>query len=339
MSNDILPTGKLPPEMLDRLLRNLPSEDPRVVIGASVGEDAAIIDFGDRYLVAKSDPITFATDRIGWYAVHVNANDVATRGAAPRWMMMTLLLPEGAATWEMTEAIVAQTAAACRELGVTLVGGHTEVTYDLPRPIIVGHMLGEVARDRLVTSGGGRPGDVVLLAGAVAVEGTALIAREFGAQAEARGVAAETVAAARRLLDEPGISVVNAAHLAVETVQVRAMHDPTEGGLATGLHELAWAGGSGVEVDGDAIPILPECRALCAAFGLDPLGLIASGALLVVVRPDDLPALAAAYERAAIAWARIGTITERSQGLRLVRGGRAQPLPRFDQDEVTKLLA
>jgi hydrogenase maturation factor len=339
MTDDVLPTGKLPPEMLDRLLRNLQCEDPRVLVGASVGEDAATLDFGDRYLVAKSDPITFATDRIGWYAVHVNANDVATRGATPRWMMMTLLLPEGVATWEMAESIVSQTAEACRELGVTLVGGHTEVTYGLPRAVVVGHMLGEVARDRLVTSGGARPGDAVVLAGAVAVEGTALIGREFGARAQALGVDVQTLEAARRLLDDPGISVVRAAHLAIDAVPVHAMHDPTEGGLATGLHELAWAAGTGMEVYGDAVPILPECRELCAAFSLDPLGLIASGALLVVVGPGDVAALGAAYGNAGLPWARIGTVTDRTLGLRIVRGGLAEPLPRFDQDEITRLLA
>lgn len=338
MAEPVLPTGKLPLEMLQRLLVCCTVEDPRVVVGARVGEDAAIIDLSDRFLVAKSDPITFATDRIGWYAVHVNANDIATRGAAPRWMLATLLLPEGKATFAQAEGIMEQMAAAARGLGVSLVGGHTEVTYGLDRAIVVGHMLGEVAKDRLVTTGGARVGDALVLAGAVAVEGTALIAREFGPEARARGVDEETLAVARACLDKPGISVVRAALLAVQTVRVHAMHDPTEGGVATGLHELAWASGTGLRVDAESIPILPVCRRLCAAFGLDPLGLIASGALVMAVDPGDVAALGEAYARAGITWARIGEVRPAEEGVRLVRAGREMPLPRFDRDEVTRLL-
>jgi len=337
LANRVLPTGKLPLEMLQKLLECCKSADPRVVVGARVGEDAAVIDFGDRYLVAKSDPITFATDRIGWYAVHVNANDIATRGAAPRWMLVTLLLPEGEATFAQAQGIMAQVAAASRSLGIGVVGGHTEVTYGLDRPIVVGHMLGEVGKDQLITTGGALVGDAVVLAGAVAVEGTALIAREFGSQARARGVDEETLAAARACLDDPGISVVRAAQLAVQTVRVHAMHDPTEGGLATGLHELAWASGTGLRVDGDTIPILPACRRLCEAFGLDPLGLIASGALLVAVAPGDVAALGRTYSEAGITWARIAEVRPAAEGVCLVRGGREVRLPRFDRDEVARL--
>ncbi len=338
MEHDILPIGKLPPEMLERLLDYCTPCDPRVIVGASVGEDAAILDLPDRFLVAKSDPITFATDRIGWYAVHVNANDIASRGATPRWMLMTLLLPEGSATYEMARAIVDQTAAACCELGVALVGGHTEVTHGLDRPIVVGHMLGEVAKARLVTTGGAEPGDVVVLAGRIAVEGTALIAREWGAKAQLLGVDEATLATARGLLDDPGISVVRAANLAVGAAPVHAMHDPTEGGLATGLHELAWAAQVGMEVDGNAIPVLPECACLCQAFGLDPLGLIASGALLIVVAPEGVQALGSALAAAGIPWARIATVTD-AKGCMLLRcDGRDRPLPRFDRDEITRVV-
>lgn len=339
MRGEPLPTGKLPLEVLEDLLRLSRSQDPRVVVGARVGEDAAILDFGDRFLVAKSDPITFASDRIGWYAVHVNANDVSTRGAAPRWMLTTLLLPEHTATLEMAKEIMGQMAAACCDLGISLVGGHTEVTYGLERALVIGHMLGEVARDQLVTTGGARVGDVVVLAGRIAVEGTALIAREFAAEAQSRGVEPEVLALARGYLDDPGISVVRPARLAVETVPVHAMHDPTEGGLATGLHELAWAAGVGLQVDGDAIPVLPVCQRLCSAFGLDPLGLIASGALLVAVAPGDLTSLGRAYSQAGIPWAVIATVRPREHGLRLTHAGSEQTLPRFDRDEITRLLA
>ena len=140
--------GKLPLEMLAELLGRIERIDPRVALGASPGEDAALIDMGDRYLVAKSDPITFATDLIGWYLVQVNTNDLAVMGATPRWLMATLLLPEGASEAEV-RAIFDQLLDACRAHGIALVGGHTEVTYELPRPIAVGALLGEVGQSTM----------------------------------------------------------------------------------------------------------------------------------------------------------------------------------------------
>ena len=149
--------GKLPLELLTRLLGKIDVKDPRVVLGAKPGEDAALIDFGDRYLVTKTDPITFATDLIGWYLVQVNSNDLAVMGATPKWLMVTLLLPEGSTPEEISE-IFDQLLKACEESNITLVGGHTEVTYDLSRPIAVGSMFGEVDKDRVVLTSGARPG-------------------------------------------------------------------------------------------------------------------------------------------------------------------------------------
>jgi len=144
------PLGKLPAEHLARLLARYTPSDPRVVLGPGIGRDAAVISFGDRYLIAKTDPITFATDEIGWYAVHVNANDVACTGATARWFLATLLLPEGHAPPSLVDDIFDQIASACDELGVALVGGHTEITHGLDRPIVVGCMLGEVTPEKLV---------------------------------------------------------------------------------------------------------------------------------------------------------------------------------------------
>lgn len=338
MATDRLLTGKLPLEALCELLKQCPTGDSRVLVGAGVGEDAAVIDMGDRLLVAKSDPITFATDRIGWYAVHVNANDVATTGAVPKWMLVTLLLPERTATFAKAREIMAQVGAACAGLGISVVGGHTEVTYNLDRPIVVGHMLGEVSRDRLVRSSGARVGDAIVLAGPIAVEGAALIARECEEALRSRGIAEATLAEARHYLDEPGISVVRAARLAVEHAEVHAMHDPTEGGLATGLHELAWASGVGVRVYRERVPVLPACQTLCEGLDLDPLGLIASGALLVAVARESVAALGAAYEQEGIRWAEIGTVVPSAEGLQLIENGAETPLPRYERDEFTRLL-
>src|SRR5216117_2284056 len=195
-----LPVGKLPAQLLQRLFSKYVAADPRVVVGPQVGEDAAVLDMGDRYLVATTDPITFATDEMGWYALHVNANDLAVRGASPRWFMATVLLPEGKSQEAQVEQLFAEVAEACAAVGVSLVGGHTEVTAGLPRPIVVGAMLGEVEKDRLVTTAGAREGDALLLTKGVPLEGAAILAREHGAEAARRGVGPDVIRRAREFL-------------------------------------------------------------------------------------------------------------------------------------------
>jgi hydrogenase maturation factor len=327
--------GKLPAEHLARLLvRHAPSGE-RVVLGPGVGHDAAVISFGDRLLVAKTDPITFASDEIGWYAVHVNANDIACTGATARWFLATLLLPELHTDAHRVDAIFDQIADACHELDVELVGGHTEITYGLDRPIVVGCMLGEVAPEQLVRPDGARPGDALLVTKGIAVEGTAIVAREKGD--ELAGLDSLLLQRCQGFLYEPGISVVRDAAVATSAGEVHVMHDPTEGGLATGLWELAEAAQVGLEVDETSIPILPETQILCARLGLDPLGLIASGALLLAVAPGDAAAILTALEQAGIAAARIGRVVKRERGIRLQSATGERPLPRFARDEIARL--
>jgi hydrogenase expression/formation protein HypE len=331
------PLGKLPPDHLARLLARHAPSDPRVVLGPGVGRDAAVIDVGDRYLVAKTDPITFASDEIGWYAVHVNANDVACTGAAPRWFLATLLLPEGHTPPTLVNAIFDQIGDACCELDVAVVGGHTEITHGLDRPIVVGCMLGEVSPNRLVRPYGARPGDALLMTKGVAVEGTAIIAREVNGINGLSGLDERFLERCRGFLHEPGISVVRDAAVATAAGKVHAMHDPTEGGLATGLLELAAAAKVGLEVEEDAIPILPETQTLCTRLGLNPLGLIASGALLLAVAAEDANAVLTALEGVGIAAARIGQVVERKRGVVLQVAAGARPVPRFERDEITRL--
>ena len=281
--------------------------DPRVVLGPRVGEDAAVLDMGDRYLVATTDPITFVTEDLGWYALVVNANDLAVRGAAPRWFLATCLLPEGRTTEGLVVRLFAQLGTACRELGVSLVGGHTEITHGLDRPIVVGTMLGEVAKDRLVTTGGARPGDVLLLTKGIPLEGTSIIARIRADELRARGYAEATLARARDYLGR--------------------------------LSVVPEAAGVGLRVEADRVPVLAEGGALCAEFGLDPLGTIASGALLVALGPADAGVLLHALAREGIDGAFIGRVVPPGEGVTLVRAGHPVALPRFEQDEITRLLA
>ena len=330
--------GKLPTELLSQLLDKVEISDPRVFLGPRPGEDAALIDFGDRYLAAKTDPVTFATDLIGWYTVQVNANDLAVMGATPRWLMVTLLLPEGTEPG-VVEDIFGQLRQASSALGVTLVGGHTEVTYDLPRTIAVGVMLGEVDKDRVVMTSGARPGDAIVLSKGIAIEGTALLAREAGEKLRRAGVEADVIERARDLLFSPGISVVRDAEVACRAVAVHSMHDPTEGGLATGLLEVAMGANIGLLVDAGRIPVLPECRIVCEALGLDPLGLIGSGALLATLDPSEAPQLIEALAEDGIHAYEIGRVTPPEEGLRLLTSEGLRDLPVFERDELARFLA
>ena len=332
-----LPVGKVRSELLAGLFAKHVTLDPRVVLGPRVGEDAAVLDMGDRYLVATTDPITFVTEDLGWYALVVNANDIAVRGAAPKWFLATCLLPEGRTTEDEVEALFGQLGAACRELGVSLVGGHTEITHGLDRPLVVGTMLGEVPKPKLVTTGGARPGDMLLLTKGIPVEGTSIIARARGDLLRTRGYTEAALARARGYLGQ--LSVVPEALLATELASVHAMHDPTEGGLATALWELAEAAGVGLSVEAERIPVLPEGRALCAEFGLDPLGTIASGALLIALGSADAGIVLHACAREGIDCAFIGRVAPQEAGVTLMRGGRRGELPRFPQDEITRLFS
>lgn len=327
--------GKFPSAMLERLLSKVTSTDPRVLIGPKIGEDAAVIDMGNRLLVAKSDPVTFATDSIGWYAVQVNANDVACTGAVPKWFLATLLIPPQFSE-DDAEQVFEQVVDACRTLDIALIGGHSEVTYGIDRPIILGSMLGEVERDSLIHTGGAQEGDSIVLTKGIAIEGTALLARDCTDSLGQAGVSPETIEKCTTLLTNPGISVLKDAQLACAVAEVHSMHDPTEGGLATGLREVAKASGLGLAVEEGSIPVLPECQTICRALGLDPLGLLASGALLITLPASDVPKLILTLETQGIAGWEIGQMLAQEEGLIMIGHEGEVILPEFPRDELAR---
>ena len=332
-----LPPGKLPIEILDRLIRTYTSSIHGVAVGASIGEDAAAIDIGEKYLLAKTDPITFVAEDIGTYAIHVNANDIAAMGGKPLWFLATVLLPEKGTTPELVETIFRQLAIACGKIDAAFCGGHTEITVGLDRPIVIGTMLGEVEKGRLVTTAGAMPGDDILLSKAIAIEGTSILAREKGREIAGR-FGEEFLRGCRRLAEDPGISVLEESRIAVRNGNVHSMHDPTEGGLANALHEVAAAADAGLSIEEDRIPIHEECRVLCEHFGLDPLGLLASGSLLIILEPSDRDKVIRALAKEGIPAARIGKITRKGEGVKIARRGRERDLPRFERDEIARVL-
>jgi len=330
-----LPSGKLPNRLLHDFLDQFVFDDPSVLINPGVGEDIAAIDIESReVLVLKSDPITFATDSIGQYAVLVNANDIATSGATPRWFLTTLFFPCGT-TASQIQFVFEELKSFCRQWGITLCGGHTEITDAVIRPIAAGMMAGTVARREMIDKSRMAKGDRVLLTKGVAVEGTAIIAREFAARLQKAGMAAGEIDRCRRFLDN--ISIITEAKIAAAIAGTSAMHDITEGGLATALEELGIAGGHAIRVNVDKIPLYPETQKICSLLGINPLGLIGSGSLLICCRRKDCRKLLADIGAAGIAVTPIGEVMESGREIRAYIGKKQVPWPAFEVDEITKL--
>jgi len=325
--------GKLPVAFLQRLLRLRGAPDRRVVLGPAFGEDAAVIDLGAQYLILKSDPVTFTADEIGWYAVHVNANDVAVMGARPAWFQATIIVPPGTPA-AAVRTIFRDIDRSARRLGIAVTGGHTEVSPAVRQPIVAGDMQGVVSHDGLVTSSGARTGDIVLMTKSAGIEGTSILARSFPTAARrVLGTVGQRQAA--RFHHRPGISVVTEALLAART-GATAMHDPTEGGVAAGLFELAIASHTRLRIDLDRIPVHPHTERLCTRFGLRPLGLIGSGALLLTIPERSAARLLRAFSRRRIPATCIGTVVT-GTGVEARRDGKRVRFEWSQRDELTRL--
>jgi hydrogenase expression/formation protein HypE len=330
-----LSPGKLPNDLLESFLNEFNFHDPSVLIHAGVGEDAAAVDIaGDEVLVIKSDPITFATDSIGHYAVLINANDIATSGAVPRWFLATLLFPPGV-TPSAVRQVMHELESMCRRWDITLCGGHTEVTDAVTRPVITGMMVGTVTKDRLIDKRNIQTGDNVLLTKALAVEGTAVIARDHGNRLRTLGMAESEIEACKRLLSS--VSVLEEAKIAGGSGWGIAMHDVTEGGLATALAELSIASGYRIQINVDDIPVFELTGKICGLLHIDPLGLIGSGSLLICCRPEKSDPLMKKIKSAGIDIARIGEVMGAGCGIEAVSRRGAAIWPSFEADEITRL--
>ena len=326
-----LASGKIPLELLNRLIAEFPPPPPEVRLGARIGEDACGIEIAGGVLVAAADPITLTSAEVGRLSVIVNANDVAVCGARPRWFLAVVLVPPGT-----TEGAVRELFAAVRralsELGAYLVGGHTEVTPAVNQPTVVGQMLGLAESGSLVTTGGFGPGDVVLQIKPAPIEGAAVLASE--AAGRLHGIDTVVLEAAGSALDDHGIAVVEPALLAAE-LGVKALHDPTEGGLAGGLHEMAYAAGVGISIEPQAVLWFEPGLAVCRALEVDPWSTLASGTLLAVFPHERVEAALTAFAEHGHPAAVIGS-AEPGTGVR-DSAGRAIAWP--ERDEVARLLS
>jgi hydrogenase maturation factor len=332
-------TGKLETSILAKLLKKYTILDPQIVIGPGIGEDATVIDLGseeDNLWVVTADPITFTTEEIGYYGVVVNLNDIATRGAIPKWFMATLLFPEGTSL-NSIEEVFRQIHEACRCFEISFIGGHTEITPGIEKLILSGQMIGVVKKDRLVTTGGARSGDLVALVKGVCIEGTSIMAREKESELLKMGMPPSLIRRAKAFISDPGIEVLRVARIACDHATVHSMHDPTEGGLINGIVEMALASRKEIEVDLNKVPVYEESRILCERLGLNPLGVIASGALLLSISPSDLPAIQRAFREASIPIQVIGQVREGAARVLARDGKRVKELEPFARDEILKI--
>jgi hydrogenase maturation factor len=333
-----LGAGKLPAELLAHLLAtNIRRDDPSVLVAPAPGFDAAMIRPGDDVIV-KSDPITFATSSPGDYLVAVNANDIACLGGVPRWLTVTAIFPLGRATVGDVSDLFASLARACERTGVSRIGGHTEVTPGVDRLLLSGTMIGIPGEHGTLLPGGASAGDELWMTQAAGIEGTSIIATE-APESALSGIPEHLLDVAQSLLDDPGISIVGSAELARRTTTVTAMHDPTEGGIVTAIHELADASNLGFDVDIEHIPVWPVTRALTERFDVSPFGLIASGSLLFATAPGAEADLQRAFGEAGIPVSRIGRFVADSRHRIARTSGGQHPLPRYDADEITRVFA
>ncbi len=326
--------GKLPADFLKTCISRTSAEDPRILIGPRFGEDCAVLDMGERYLVVKTDPVTFTADDVGWYAVHINANDVATMGAKPAWFQACLLFPPDTSEHGVRQ-VFAQIDSACRDLGISVTGGHTEVTPAVFQPVVVGNMTGVVTKDRLVTTQGVQSGDLVVMTKTAGLEGTSIVFAEKREEME-RILASELQDEVQHIRLAWGISIVKEALLASQH-GATALHDPTEGGGAMGLQELTDVSGLGMQIDLDAIPTLPSTRAICGHFNINPLGLMSSGTLLLTISADKWPSLGRIFQSENIPAQVIGVVTPEA-GIQAQRNGLEVQFVYSERDELLKVL-
>lgn len=300
-------SGKVPPEVLKNIVfANLGIADPDILLGPSLGEDASVIRIDDKVIIVATDPITGSVADVGWLAVHVNANDIATFGVQPRWFLVSIMLPEKTTPDELG-IIMKQIDDAAQILGIAVAGGHSEVTEGIDRPIIAGFMIGIADQGEYVSSSDAQPGDSIIVTKSIALEGTAILATE-GEEYLVPKVGLDVVEKAKTL--RVTISVVAEGIAAFGTGYVTAMHDPTEGGLSGGLHEICDASKVGFEIYKDAIPIDASTKAICDAFEINPMELISSGCMIVCCNEENATEVVNTIQARGVSASRIGKIVQ-----------------------------
>lgn len=332
-----LPAGKLPyKELIKLVISKFTCSDPDVIVGPGIGQDAAIIKIGNKVIAIHTDPVTGSVRDIGWVAVNVAANDISSRGVEPRWISVVVILPEGASRG-LLKRIMKQVKLASEKIGTCVVGGHTEVTIGINRPILVVTAVGESDSGKFVTTSGAKPGNVLILTKGAAIEGTAILSTEMVDHLIEVGIPKKVIARGKRFRHM--LSVVKDAKVAMSCGGVTAMHDVTEGGIAAALQELAVASHLGLEAYESDVIIPPETALICSSLKADPLKMIGSGALLIAADKSRSKRIIRTLEREGICASQIGELTPTEGVLRLYRSdGKIENLSEPVNEELWRIL-
>lgn len=311
------------------------SDDPDVILGATFGEDVAFTRVGDDILVSHLDPIVGAVGNIGWLAVHVACNDIATTGIPPRWILPLVMVPRQDDE-DLLERSMRDASRAAREIGVSIIGGHTGYSANLARPLVAVTALGTSnGREPLRTRGAG-VGEQVLVTKGIAIEGTAILAQDFADVARKLGLSENDLAEARLLIAQ--VSIVKEA-VAIAAQGATAMHDVTRGGLLETLLELASLSNVAIEVDADLLPISPVVSRFATAFQFDPLWMISSGTLAATVPDGRVSEVSRVLAQIGMPFAFVGTVIE-GAGVHVRRNGeivRYYGDIRCEEDELARM--
>ncbi len=305
-----LPEGKLPVDVLDRILNSLSRNGKNLVVPPSIGVDVGVTKSKGKYLVTSSDPITGTVKRIGWYAVNVSANDVATSGIMPDSLSVVSLFPSGFSSKQI-KSIIVEIDETAHSLGITMTGGHTEITPGLHRPIVVVTCFG--SGDKFVTASMAREGDAILMTKTAGIEGTSILSR---LKIVRSSLEPSIIRRGENLIEQ--LSIVREANLAFTTEKVHAMHDTTEGGILGCLVEMSLSSKLGFELEEEKVFVDASTTMICDLISLDPLKLIGSGSLIISCSPRDESSIIQTVKSAGIQCTRIGTFMARNKGRILI---------------------
>lgn len=330
-----LPIGKVPSSILKKIVfprKGFERDD--VIIGPGVGIDSAILKNSGKYIIATTDPITATSKLIGQLSIYIITNDLIVSGALPKWYLSTILLPKNT-TEKMLETIVNEMDENAKKIKMEIVGGHSEVTPYLNFPIIIGTAIGTA--NKFYSASRAKPGDLILMTKRVGIEGIAIIANEYPQKLQENGFSNSEIIKLQKMIDETTIYQEGKIIINDFGEYVHAMHDPTEGGIFTALHEIADASNTGIEIYFEKIPVDKETQKICDVLKINPYLLLSSGSLLIASEDKEVDELIKSLKKSKIQVNIIGRVLKDFSKRILIRNGRKVKLPRQEKDEIWKL--
>ena len=309
-----LEAGKLDSDLLKQIVFDkITYRSNDVKVRPGIGEDCAVMDFGEYECIMSTDPISSAISDIGRLAIHVTCNDIASNGVQPLGIMLACMLPIGT-TDDDIRHIMEQAAEEAAKLKVEIIGGHTEITPAVKQPVIVSTAIGKTFAGKSQSGNNMEPGDFIMMTKSVGLEGTGIVASDFEDQLMGAEIPCDTAEIKRAQSFLKLVSVVPEG-VAAGKVGTHGMHDITEGGILGAIWEMCQISGTGAEVWEDEIPMEPETRKICKLFDIDPLRLISSGSMVIIVPKDKKEEMKSAMEAAGVNASIIGIIRLPEEGI------------------------